>query len=112
MRAGEIIFVQSCSACHSAPDHRQSSDYAQLAGDPLVNGHDPTTLVRILLQGAQSAVTANAATGYSMPSFVALGDEDIAAVVTYIRNAWGNRASPVTRDQVTNLRTILDTGSD
>jgi len=51
-------------------------------------------------------------TGYSMPSFVALGDEDIADVVTYIRNAWGNRASPVTPDQVTSLRNTLDTEND
>jgi mono/diheme cytochrome c family protein len=42
---------------------------------------------------------------YGMPPFAqSLSDADIAAVVTYIRNAWGNRGGPVTEREINRLR--------
>jgi mono/diheme cytochrome c family protein len=82
-------------------------DYPPLAGNALVQGRKPETVLRIVLEGSQSPQTGNAGTGYSMPSFAALNDDDIADVVTYIRNAWGNRASPVSRSDVAKLREAL-----
>jgi mono/diheme cytochrome c family protein len=107
MQAGETVFVQSCAICHAPADAGQPPDYPKLSNNPLVNGSDPATVLRIILQGAQSAATANAHTGYSMPAFVALSDEEIANVATYIRNAWGNRASAVRREDVRSLRATL-----
>jgi mono/diheme cytochrome c family protein len=107
MQSGEAVFVQSCAVCHAQADAGQPPDYPKLSDNPLVDGRDPATVLHIILQGAQSAATANAQTGYSMPAFIALSDEDIADVATYIRNAWGNRASAVTRDDVRTLRSAL-----
>jgi mono/diheme cytochrome c family protein len=107
MQSGQAVFVENCSACHMAPDSHEPRDYPKLAGDTLIMGRDPMTVERIILEGAQSAVTANAKTTFSMPSFAALRDDDIAAVATYIRNSWGNHASPVSRDDVTKLRKAL-----
>jgi len=108
MQAGRALFVASCAQCHQPPGHPQLPgvlpDYPKLAGDTLVMGRDPTTVVRIILEGAASPVTANAPNGYSMPGFAALRDEDIAALATYIRNAWGNSAPAVKASQVTALR--------
>ena len=107
MQAGGDIFVASCSACHLEPGAGDPRDYPDLAGDTLIMGRDPGTVVRIVLQGAQSAKTPNASPGYSMPGFAALTDQNIADVTTYIRNAWGNRASPVLPKNVKALRETL-----
>jgi mono/diheme cytochrome c family protein len=107
MQAGEAIFVSHCSACHSEPGAGEPRDYPDLAGDTLIMGRDPETVIRIVLQGAESAKTPNAPTGYSMPGFAALTDQDIADVTTYVRNAWNNRASPVSPQNVGALRKTL-----
>jgi mono/diheme cytochrome c family protein len=78
--------------------------YPKLAGDTLVVGRDPTTVVRIILEGASSPTTPNAPNTFSMPGFAALSDSDIAAVATYVRNSWGNSAPPVAKEQVRTLR--------
>ena len=105
MQAGQTVFVEDCSACHMSAE--APHDYPQLAGGTLVMGRDPETVIRIILQGAESAVTKNAKTTFSMPSFEALSDEEVADVATYIRNVWGNRASPVSPAQVSRLRKEL-----
>jgi mono/diheme cytochrome c family protein len=108
MRAGEAVFVSHCKACHQPPglpDQPSSlPDYPKLGGDTLILGHDPTTVLRIILQGAESPVTPNEKTTFSMPAFASLPDQDIADVTTYIRNSWGNRAPSVSRRDVARLR--------
>ena len=110
MAEGQAIFVAQCQGCHQSPGEPDQfgagplPDYPKLAGDTLILGRDPTTVVRIILQGAESPVTPNEKTTYSMPAFATLSDGEIAAVATYIRNSWGNRADPVTSRAVTAMR--------
>lgn len=111
MTRGEGLFADHCAVCHQQPNtanHPQKTDgladYPELAGDTLVLGRDPTTVIRIILEGAQSPVTTHESTTYSMPSFLALDDREIADIATYVRNAWGNRASWVSALQVRDLR--------
>jgi mono/diheme cytochrome c family protein len=108
MQTGDAIFVATCQQCHQRPGIPDTPGnlppYPKLAGDTLVMGHDPTTVIRIILEGAASPTTPNAPPTFSMPGFAALSDADIAAVATYVRNAWGNRAPPVSADQVEALR--------
>jgi mono/diheme cytochrome c family protein len=110
MASGEAFFVQHCKICHQPPGQPDQPgpgplpDYPKLAGDTLILGRDPTTVLRIILEGAASPVTPNEHTTYSMPSFATLSDQQIADVATYIRNSWGNRASPVGAAEVQSLR--------
>jgi mono/diheme cytochrome c family protein len=112
MLRGRDVFVASCWACHLEPGAGTPRNYPDLAGDTLLMGRDPQTVIRIVLQGAQSAHTDNAPTSYSMPGFAALQDKDIADVATYVRNAWGNRAGPVSARDVKKLRKTLADNSD
>lgn len=111
--AGEAVFVARCKACHQPPGQPDQPgpgrlpDYPKLAGDTLILGHDPTTVLRIILQGASAPVTPNAPGTYSMPAFATLSDQQVADVATYIRGSWGNRASPVSRTDVQTLRAAL-----
>jgi mono/diheme cytochrome c family protein len=112
MRAGEAVFVQHCVICHQPPGSPDQAgtlpDYPKLAGDTLILGRDPTTVLRIILEGAASPVTPNAPTTYSMPSFATLTDKEIADAATYIRNSWGNSASPVSAGDVKRLRARIE----
>jgi mono/diheme cytochrome c family protein len=110
MASGQALFVQHCKICHAPPGQPDQPgsgplpDYPKLAGDTLILGRDPTTVLRIILEGAASPVTPNEKTTYSMPSFATLRDDEIADVASYIRNAWGNRAAPVSAGTVKRLR--------
>jgi mono/diheme cytochrome c family protein len=118
MQRGEAIFTTRCSACHAPPGQKPApvpavgpagalADYPQLAGDTLVVGRDATTVLRIILGGAQSPVTDNERTTFSMPGFAAMPDEEVADVATYIRNAWGNHAPAASKADVTRLRRAI-----
>jgi mono/diheme cytochrome c family protein len=84
-----------------------------LADSSQVRSDDPGTAIRIILQGARSVATKGEPTGPGMPSFAwQLTDEQIAAVLTYIRNAWGSPAPAVSAGTVTNSRKDLAQRSD
>lgn len=98
MARGRAVFAQHCAVCHS------SGIAPLLAGNTLVQAREPRTVLRIVLEGAQSPSTPGHRPGYSMPGFAALPDGEIADVATYIRNNWGNRASAVSLKDVKVLR--------
>jgi len=110
MAAGEAVFVKNCKVCHAPPGQPDQPgsgplpDYPKLGGDTLVMGQNPATVLRIILAGAESPVTPNEHTTYSMPSFSTLSDKEIADVATFIRNSWGNHAPPVSPPDVRATR--------
>ena len=80
---------------------------------PVCARDDPTTLIRIVLRGARSVATEQEPTAPGMPSFGwQLDDEQIAAVVTYVRNAWGRPAAAVAPDDVSKMRDALSMRAD
>jgi mono/diheme cytochrome c family protein len=105
MRIGEAVFVDTCSACHMRSGAGVEHIFPRLAGSAIVKQDDPTTLVRIILTGSRAAATDAAPTAPAMPSLgYRLSDAQLGAVVTYIRNSWGNAAPAVTADTVKSLR--------
>ncbi|HEY4123628.1 MAG TPA: cytochrome c [Rhizomicrobium sp.] len=107
MQDGQAVFVARCSVCHT---RTSAQGYPTLVGNTLVQSHNPDTVLRIILQGASTADTKNAGSGFSMPAFPVLSDKELADVATYIRNAWGNRAEPVSANDVKSLRKVLRSG--
>jgi mono/diheme cytochrome c family protein len=108
MAEGQAVFVVHCAVCHLSTETAHGSRaFPLLDGDTLIQGHSSTTVLHVLLEGSQSPKTENAPTGYSMPSFAALSDRNIADVATFIRNAWSNRADAVSVKDVTKLRKEL-----
>jgi mono/diheme cytochrome c family protein len=105
MQVGEAIFVDTCSACHTRTGAGIEHLFPRLAGDAIVRQADPTTLVRIILTGVRGAGTDARPTSPAMPSFgYRLDDSQVAAVVTYIRNSFGNAAPAVDAELVRALR--------
>ncbi|WP_284423467.1 MULTISPECIES: cytochrome c [unclassified Bradyrhizobium] len=105
MKVGEAIFVDTCAACHVRSGEGIARVFPKLAGATVVTQDDPASLIHIVITGGQAAATATHPTAPTMPSFgYRLNDEQIAAVVTYVRNSWGNAASPVAADAVKAIR--------
>jgi mono/diheme cytochrome c family protein len=105
MRAGQAIYVDVCSGCHAESGIGVPTIFPALKGDPVVLAADPASAIGIVLRGAKSAATYHAPTGTAMPAMGwKLSDEEIAAVITYIRNSWGNAASAVPTSTVHSIR--------
>ncbi|PZQ47508.1 MAG: alcohol dehydrogenase [Rhodovulum sulfidophilum] len=108
MMAGAAIYGDRCGACHATDGAGVPMLYPKLAGAPLVQAADPTSLLRVILAGSQAGATPAAPTGPVMPSFGAvLDDAQVAAVADYIRNSWGNAAPKVGPDAARDLRAAL-----
>ena len=108
MDAGAAIYIDNCSACHARDGKGVADLFPALAGAPSVRQDDPATTIRVIITGAQVAATTAAPTSPAMPSFGwHLSDAQIADVVTYLRNTWGNAAPAVAAAQVSSVRAAV-----
>jgi len=98
---GAKIYSSNCASCHGATGAGLSGTFPPLAGNPMVTG-DPTKVIVIVDNGLHGAITVNGQTYNGvMPAWKSsLKPDEVAAVVTYIRSSWGNKASAVTEAQV------------
>ncbi|MGP8435362.1 c-type cytochrome [Paraburkholderia fungorum] len=104
-RPGAGIFQSYCARCHQADGLGVAQKYPRLAGNPAVLAPQSTSLVRLLVEGGAAPHTENGPPSRKMPSFAdKLTNEEMAQVLTFIRNTWGNAAPPVTTRDVTSVR--------
>ncbi|MBV9439217.1 MAG: cytochrome b N-terminal domain-containing protein, partial [Candidatus Eremiobacteraeota bacterium] len=100
--AGASVYTTNCSGCHGAQGAGAPGAFPPLAANPMVTG-DAKPVIKILLNGLTGKVEVKGQTynGQMPPWKAALTNKQIADVITYIRNAWGNKASTVTEADVT-----------
>ncbi|MEP7206384.1 MAG: cytochrome c oxidase subunit II [Casimicrobiaceae bacterium] len=82
---GQKVYASNCAACHQAGGQGVPGAFPALAGSKIVNG-PPAGQIDIVLHGK---------TGTAMPSWKQLSDTDIAAVIDFTRENWGNKGEPV-----------------
>lgn len=104
MANGENIYRGACVACHELDGSSAPRIYPPLPGNANLQSADPSSTLRIILDGAESVTTPRAPNKGSMPAYPKLSDQDIADVATYIRNSWGNAAPAVTAREVGTAR--------
>jgi mono/diheme cytochrome c family protein len=105
MTSGAAIYKDLCASCHHNDGSGVPFLIPDLAHSASVNSREPTSLLRVVIHGAQTAATADEPTGPSMPAFGwQLSDEQIASVTTYIRNSWGHAAAPTSARDVHEAR--------
>ena len=104
MADGEKIYRGACVACHELDGSSAPRIYPPLPGNANLQSADPSSTLRIILDGAESVTTPRAPNKGSMPAYPKLSDQDIADVATYIRNSWGNAAPAVTAREVGTAR--------
>jgi mono/diheme cytochrome c family protein len=104
-KPGAAIYLANCDVCHGSNGLGYRAAFPALAGNPVVLGDNPTSLINIVLDGSRRPVTQTSPSALVMPSLAwKLNDQQVADVLTFIRTSWGNDAGAVTPDQVANLR--------
>ncbi|WP_241792619.1 cytochrome c [Teichococcus vastitatis] len=107
VQKGAAIYDDTCAACHVGDGSGVAGMFPRLRDNQLVRQADPTGVLRVILQGAQSASSPRMVTAPSMPALGwRLDDQQVADVATFIRNSWGNAAAAVTPDQVRAMREV------
>ena len=104
MANGEKLYKGSCVACHELDGSGAPRIYPPLPGNANLQSANPASAIKIVLDGAETITTARAPNTGSMPPYAKWSDQEVADVVTYIRNAWGNAAPAATAAEVAKLR--------
>jgi mono/diheme cytochrome c family protein len=107
MSLGQTVYQARCAICHSADGSGMPPDYPPLAGNPSIQMESAVNPIRMVLNGGLPPGTGGNPEPYGMPPFAqTLSDDEVAAVVTYIRAAWGNQGAAVSATQANALRKV------
>lgn len=106
MKQGGALYKTHCMDCHGAGGDGVASIYPALKNNPALLAPALSNPVRMVLAGGFPPVTGGNPRPYGMPPFAhTLSDEEVALVLSYVRNAWGNQASVVNSAEVNRYRT-------
>jgi nitrite reductase (NO-forming) len=104
VKAGEALFAGTCSTCHQPDGKGMAGVFPPLAQSDYL-AKDNATLIKIVLNGLSGPVTVNGQDYNSvMPPMSQLADDEVANILTYVRNSWGNAGGAVTADEVAKAR--------
>lgn len=102
---GKNIYATHCAQCHGSAGRGLAPWLAPLAGNPNVLEPDPSSLINVTLNGTGYLVLKGIPAPFPMPEFhAALSNQEVAAVVTYIKATWSEGAAAVTDAQVAEIR--------
>ena len=112
-QVGGAIYSGACASCHGFDSKGFTPYMPALASNPVVLDDNPSSLINVVLNGSIPLVAMGTPDAYRMPQFrQQSSDQDIADVITLIRNGWGNQGPAVTAAQVAKLRKKTDPTSD
>src|SRR5215831_19979191 len=104
IKAGEARFTGTCSVCHQASGEGIPNVFPPLARSDFLMA-DKQRAIGIVLNGLSGKVTVNGSTYNSvMPPMSQLNDDELANILTFVRNSWGNSGDAVSADEVKQLR--------
>lgn len=104
---GKRIYADRCADCHGRQGQGKAGRYPALAGNATLRAANPVNAVRVVLLGGFSPTTRTNPRPYSMPSYVQqLDDRQVAAVISWLRQSWGNHASAVSPRTVRKYRQL------
>lgn len=102
---GAQLYSRHCAQCHGEQGEGRAGAFVPLAGNRAVNLADGTNVVQMVLQGGYPPVTAGHPRPHGMPPFShVLSDAQVAAVSSFVRQSWGNKAPAVGTMEVYRAR--------
>ncbi len=104
---GALGYVAQCAPCHRMNGQGTPRLFPALAGNAVVETDNPSSLIHITLAGGAMARTPADKTRPSMPELARLDDRAVADILTFIRASWGNKASPVSANDVAAMRGVI-----
>ncbi len=105
---GKIAYV-TCAACHQATGAGIPGAFPPIAKSNWVNQLENSEAIKIVLFGLQGEVKVNGVpyNGMMIPQGAMLNDQQVADVLTYVKNSWGNEGGYVAPDEVTEIREAM-----
>lgn len=103
VEAGRRIYSQSCMACHMTNGEGLANVFPPLAAADYLNA-DPNRAIRTVLHGLTGEVTVNGVTYNNIMPAQMLSDEQVANVLTFVYQSWGNKAQEITPAMVSAQR--------
>lgn len=108
MDLGARLYLDNCNACHFSTGFGADGVFPELVGNASVLADEPGGFLQVILAGAAMPSTATRPARLRMPSFgERLSDDEVAALATFVRQAWGNDASLVVAETVREVRANL-----
>ncbi|RYF16270.1 MAG: c-type cytochrome [Comamonadaceae bacterium] len=105
---GGRLYERHCASCHGEQGQGVPGAYPPLAGNRAVTMPSTSNLVQVVLHGGFPPATRGNPRPFGMPPFATtLSDADVAAVLTYIRAGWNNRAAPVSELEIAQQRSSV-----
>jgi mono/diheme cytochrome c family protein len=105
MRLGKSVYASQCANCHGAQGAGEPTRYPPLAANQSIQMESAVNPIRMVLNGGFPPSTPGNPMPYGMPPFAQnLSNDEVAAVVTYIRSSWGNHGTAISANQVDELR--------
>jgi mono/diheme cytochrome c family protein len=102
---GKTVYNARCATCHGAQGEGKPPHWPPLAGNQSIGMESAVNAIRMVLNGGYPPGTEGNPRPYGMPPFAGqLSDNEVAAVVSYVRTAWGNRGTPVSARDANELR--------
>jgi mono/diheme cytochrome c family protein len=102
---GASVYIDNCAACHRTDGHGYTRVFPALAGNPVLQTADATSLINIVLNGGTLPATHTAPSTFTMPAFAwRLSDQEVADVVSFVRGSWGNTGGAISAAQVADIR--------
>ncbi|MFL9925444.1 cytochrome c [Herbaspirillum lusitanum] len=107
MALGETLYQDHCASCHRGSGKGFPPNYPPLDGNRAMTTTSAVNAIRMVLNGGFPPSTAGNPHPYGMPPFgQTLNDQEVAAIVSYIRNSWSNRAGMVSANDVNRNRAV------
>lgn len=101
---GKTLYLRYCSTCHGPTGQGTDDNVPSLTSNPMVQVDNPSPLVRVILQGAETPNT-KGNVSYKMPAYSGvLSDDEIRDLTNYVRKNWGNGAPEVNSNDVAQVR--------
>ncbi|WP_456438702.1 copper-containing nitrite reductase [Psychroserpens sp.] len=103
MESGKNIYIKTCFACHQAEGQGIPNAFPPLANSDYLNAN-VNRAIQIVLKGKTGEITVNGEKYNSVMTRQAISNDEIADVMTYIYNSWGNNKTNVTKSQVDQVK--------
>lgn len=104
LEQGKQLFTKGCAGCHGAKGEGKTGVYPALAGNISVTEPTGVNAIRVVLLGGLTVTTHHNPEPYSMPAFDDWDNQQVASVVNYIRQSFGNQAAAISADTVKAVR--------
>jgi mono/diheme cytochrome c family protein len=105
LQKGAKLYEKHCADCHGAEGQGQAGAYPALAGNRQVTQASPNNLINTVLNGGFGPATQGQPRPFGMPPFMLqLKDAEIADVLSYVRNSWGNQAAALSEFDINKFR--------